>query len=122
MTSLSPSGAFLRAERDRIADEAAAAVAKLDQALAVLGVPQEAKRRGPSVRTRVLDVIEETDRIWPADEMLAELEQRGMPVAGIDPLKQVKTAMVNLANGKLAVRVAPCTVRAAKFATTGDDV
>lgn len=102
---------------------AAARVERLDQAIEVLtrlDDPAEPEgRRGPSVRTRVLDLIEEGDREWTPDEVAAEFNRREVPLPVKDPKKQAQTALALLARDQLAVRVAPNRYRAACFAKDG---
>lgn len=82
----------------------------LEEAAAVLRRGAKAEH-GPSVRSRVIEVIEAEDRHWTASELLEELA----PLGGSDPLARVRTVLTKLVNGGLALRVAPDTVRAARF-------
>jgi hypothetical protein len=106
--------ALLVTERETVRDS----LDRLDHAIEALsGIDTApARRRGPSVRTRVLELAEEADRVWSPEDAVAELERRGTPVTGSDPRKQVKTALVNLATDRLLVRTAPRRYRAARFA------
>lgn len=101
---------MLRIEQDR-----------LGRAIAVLTDDRDTgsthrRRSGPSVRTRVIDLLENEQRSWTVTEALGALESQGQPVLSVDPRWLVSVTLSGLVRGRLAVRVGPGTYRAAKSA------
>jgi hypothetical protein len=107
MTATAATLAFIDRQRRTLRAE----LERLDEAAAVLGSRGGKSGQGPSVRSRIIEAIEAEDRHWTASELLEEL----VPLGGSDPLAHVRTVLTKLVNGGLAVRVAPDTVRAARF-------
>lgn len=92
------------------------------QLLSNLDAPIPQHRRGASVRTRLLEVLEEGPRTWTPEEIVDELDQRGTPLDVRQPQKQAQTALALLYREGLADRVAPNTYKAISAETSGDEV
>lgn len=99
---------MLRIERNRF-----------DAAIAILegpddNLPLRKRRSGPSIRTRLIHLLESEDRPWTVTEALGALQSQGQPVVSVDPHRLVSVTLSGLVRGRLAVRVGPGTYRAAK--------
>jgi hypothetical protein len=68
-----------------------------------------------SVRTLLLNLLEEADRDWSANEVLAEYERRGTPIHGADPSNALRAAISDANKAKQIVRTAVGRYKSARF-------
>jgi hypothetical protein len=90
--------ALLGQKRATLADE----LRQVDEAIASLeklvGKKPRAKttdRSGPSVRTKLVTLLEEEPRDWSAGEILQEYKRRGDPIQGADPSNALRAAFAD---------------------------
>jgi hypothetical protein len=79
-----------------------------------------AKKR--SVRWKAQTLLDEGDRVWTYDEILAEWERRSDPIAVADPRAALRTALWGMVNAGVAVKVNNGDYRSSKFAATTEEV
>lgn len=103
----------------RQVDEAIASLEKLvgKRAPATAGYD----RNRPSVRTKLVTLLEEQDRDWSAGEVLDEYERRGDPVHGQDPANALRAALADAKKRGMIVRTDVGRYKAAKWRTQLDD-
>lgn len=73
--------------------------------------------RRPSVRTKVVRLLEEEDRDWSAGEIIAEHQERGDPIQGSDPPNALRAAFADAKKKGLIVSSGVGRYRSAKWPT-----
>lgn len=76
---------------------------------------------GPSVRSRTLALMEENDRDWATNEVVAEYENRGVALNSEHPANAVRSSIADLLTRGLIERSGTGRYRATKFAHGGRD-
>ncbi len=88
---------LLSQQRATLADELRQvddAIAALEKLVGKKGATK-AIRSGPSVRTKLVALLEEEARDWSAGEIIHEYERRGDPIQGADPSNALRAAFAD---------------------------
>jgi hypothetical protein len=80
---------------------------------------EQRKRRqstgGNSVRSKAQQLLDEADRSWDYEAILAEYEHRGKPITAANPKAALRTALWSMVNDHDAVRVGNGVFKSARF-------
>jgi hypothetical protein len=112
---LSQQRASLAGELRKV-DEAIAALEKLVGKKPVT----KANRSGPSVRTKLVSLLEEEPRDWSAGEIIHEYERRGDPIQGADPSNALRAAFADAKKRGMIVSTGVGRYQASKWSKRTD--
>lgn len=110
--------ALLSQQRANLADE----LKRVDEAINALKhlvgkrtAPSSPEQNRPSVRTKLVTLLEEEPRDWSAGEILSEYERRGDPVHGQDPANALRAAFADAKKKGMIVSTSVGRYKAAKW-------
>lgn len=112
--------ALLRQKRMMLLDD----LARLEEGIAALdklagrargtAAPSQAPAR-PSVRTKVVTLLDEEARDWSAGEIIKEYERRGDPIHGQDPSNALRAALADAKKKGMIVSTGVGRYKSAKW-------